>query len=206
MRQVQASSGVQSYLLESCSCSRACEAWHDHKNDDVLFEKAAGKSRETAGNSKLHHFAFSAVQEGVPKEWWSIEPRFFQPKAAEKSNWELRLPEGFWVVFSGLQHGSTYALPYLKLQIVARCWVPSIVNLTMVGRGSGLGLCLTPPKLFVSCFGPRTGNPSSCFGRAPLAALLQPQRAAFVTSGCCSPSSMTHRYQDFNYLCSDFAG
>ncbi|CAE7278126.1 unnamed protein product [Symbiodinium necroappetens] len=36
---------------------RQVQAWHDHKNDDVLFEK-----------------------EGVPKEWWSIEPRFFQPK------------------------------------------------------------------------------------------------------------------------------
>ena len=24
-----------------------------------------------------------ACQEGVPKEWWSIEPRFFQPKAAQ---------------------------------------------------------------------------------------------------------------------------
>ncbi|CAE7791633.1 unnamed protein product [Symbiodinium microadriaticum] len=31
---------------------RQVQAWHDHKNDDVLFEK-----------------------EGVPKEWWSIEPR-----------------------------------------------------------------------------------------------------------------------------------
>eukprot|EP00930_Biecheleria_cincta_P087060 TRINITY_DN7631_c0_g5_i1.p1 TRINITY_DN7631_c0_g5~~TRINITY_DN7631_c0_g5_i1.p1 ORF type:complete len:426 (-),score=61.85 TRINITY_DN7631_c0_g5_i1:271-1491(-) len=42
---------------EAPSEMRQVQAWHDHKKDDVYFE-----------------------QEGVPKEWWSIEPRFFQPR------------------------------------------------------------------------------------------------------------------------------
>eukprot|EP00928_Gymnodinium_smaydae_P025101 TRINITY_DN20107_c0_g1_i2.p1 TRINITY_DN20107_c0_g1~~TRINITY_DN20107_c0_g1_i2.p1 ORF type:complete len:465 (-),score=54.28 TRINITY_DN20107_c0_g1_i2:77-1471(-) len=36
---------------------RQVQAWHDHRQDDVLFER-----------------------EGVPKEWWAVEPRFFQPQ------------------------------------------------------------------------------------------------------------------------------
>ncbi|CAJ1347101.1 unnamed protein product [Effrenium voratum] len=36
---------------------RQVQDWLQHKNDDVLFEK-----------------------EGVPKDWWAVEPRFFQPR------------------------------------------------------------------------------------------------------------------------------
>lgn len=36
---------------------RQVQDWLEHKNDDILFE-----------------------QEGVPRDWWAIEPRFFQPK------------------------------------------------------------------------------------------------------------------------------
>eukprot|EP00419_Tripos_fusus_P001107 CAMPEP_0172685452 /NCGR_PEP_ID=MMETSP1074-20121228/20244_1 /TAXON_ID=2916 /ORGANISM="Ceratium fusus, Strain PA161109" /LENGTH=427 /DNA_ID=CAMNT_0013504605 /DNA_START=352 /DNA_END=1635 /DNA_ORIENTATION=- len=36
---------------------RRVQAWHDHKKDDIFFER-----------------------EGVPREWWAIEPRFFQPR------------------------------------------------------------------------------------------------------------------------------
>lgn len=36
---------------------RQVQAWEDHKSDNVLFER-----------------------EGVPKQWWCVEPRFFQPR------------------------------------------------------------------------------------------------------------------------------
>eukprot|EP00434_Breviolum_minutum_P004456 symbB.v1.2.003927.t1/scaffold210.1/size302740/18 len=54
---------------------RQVQDWLEHKNDDVLFD-----------------------QEGVPREWWAIEPRFFQPKEldARPTHSEERLSSARW--------------------------------------------------------------------------------------------------------------
>ena len=44
--------------------------WLEHKNDDVFFQEALTVKAW-----------MQLLQEGVPREWWAIEPRFFEPKA-----------------------------------------------------------------------------------------------------------------------------
>lgn len=55
--------------------------WLEHKNDDVLFEQVPGSN-----GMQQPVCVGGFLQEGVPRDWWAIEPRFFQPKASEQQS------------------------------------------------------------------------------------------------------------------------
>ena len=75
------------------------EDWLEHKNDDVLFDQERWccqfMSYPTCGPGACWMLSWPQ-QEGVPREWWAIEPRFFQPKVppwyAQNQNTGQTLP------------------------------------------------------------------------------------------------------------------